>query len=108
MWKELGWDFFVQHKLKFVVYGLIILFVFPLEAVFLPEIYGKLFEGLRGVKVISECNGYIKKYQGEECSRINGDINNNLDNNNILGGIKILFRVVVGSGLFKVHKKCNL
>ena len=50
MWKELGWDFFVQHKLKFVVYGLIILFVFPLEAVFLPEIYGKLFEGLRGLR----------------------------------------------------------
>ena len=46
MWKELGLDFLVQHKLKFIIYGLIIVFVFPLEAIFLPEVYGNLFEKL--------------------------------------------------------------
>ena len=47
MWKELGYDFFNENKLAIIIYILIVIFVLPLEAVYLPELYGKVFDKIK-------------------------------------------------------------
>ena len=60
MWKELGWDFFLENKLTFLMYGLIIVLIFPLEAVFLPEIYGQMFDKLKSLNSFPSMFDFIK------------------------------------------------
>ena len=90
MWKELGIDFLVQHKLTFIIYGLIIVFVFPLEAIFLPEVYGKLFEKLKDLKSFPSLLEFIK----------------NIKAKNVAGLMVLLiitWVIIVGSGALKYY-----
>ena len=90
MWKELGLDFLVQHKLKFIIYGLIIVFVFPLEAIFLPEVYGNLFEKLKDLKSFPSLLEFIK----------------NIKAKNVAGLMVVLIAtwvIIIGSGAVKYY-----
>jgi len=49
MWKELGYDFFDKNKLTIVIYVFIIIFVLPLESIYLPELYGKIFDKIKNI-----------------------------------------------------------
>ena len=44
MWKELVYDFLNENKLVIIIYIFIVIFVLPLEAIYLPELYGKIFD----------------------------------------------------------------
>ena len=46
-WKKLYIDFFNEHAFVFFIYFLIIVFLFPIEGLIQPNIYGKLFEGIK-------------------------------------------------------------
>ena len=47
MWKELGYDFFNENKLVIIIYIIIVIFVLPLEAIYLPELYDKIFDKIK-------------------------------------------------------------
>ena len=47
MWKELVYDFLNENKLVVIIYILIVIFVLPLEAIYLPELYGKIFDKIK-------------------------------------------------------------
>ena len=49
MWKELGYDFFNENKLVIIIYIFIIFFVLPLESIYLPELYGKVFNKIKDI-----------------------------------------------------------
>ena len=46
-WHRLYLDFFKQHSFTFFIYILIIIFLFPVEGIVQPNIYGKLFDGIK-------------------------------------------------------------
>jgi ATP-binding cassette subfamily C protein len=95
MWKELGWDFFLEHKLTFITYGLIILVIFPLEAVFLPEIYGQMFDKLKSLNSFPSMLDFIK----------------NIKARNVAGLMAILivtWVLIIGSGAIKYYFESKL
>lgn len=49
MWKELGIEFFNENILALIIYILIIFLVLPLESIYLPELYGKVFDKIKEV-----------------------------------------------------------
>lgn len=49
MWKELGYDFFNENKLTIFTYAFIVIFVLPLESIYLPELYGKIFDKIKDI-----------------------------------------------------------
>ena len=50
MWKELAYDFFNENKLTIFTYAFIVIFVLPLESIYLPELYGKIFDKIKEIK----------------------------------------------------------
>ena len=50
MWKELGYDFFKENKYSLLIYILVVIFVLPLEAIYLPELYGKIFDKIKDIQ----------------------------------------------------------
>jgi ATP-binding cassette, subfamily C, bacterial len=95
MWKELGLDFFLEHKLTFIIYGLIILVVFPLEAVFLPEIYGQMFDKLKSLNSFPSMLDFIK----------------NIKARNVAGLMALLivtWIIIIGSGAIKYYFESKL
>lgn len=54
MWKELGFDFFNENKLTIVIYIFIVIFVLPLESIYLPELYGKIFDKIKDINTFPD------------------------------------------------------
>ena len=54
IYKILVQDFASDHKWKLIAYIILIFAFFPIESIFLPKIYGKLFEKIAS---ISNFNG---------------------------------------------------
>ena len=95
MWKELGLDFLYEHKFTFLVYGLIIVLIFPLEAVFLPEVYGQLFDKIKNLKSFPNILEFAK----------------NIKMKNVAGlmGILILtWIIILSSGALKYYYESKL
>jgi len=90
MWKELGWDFIVENQLNFLIYGLIIVFIFPLEAIMLPELYGKLFDKIKDIKTFPSIFNFWE----------------NIKSNSFAGILVILiitWIIIIGSGALKYY-----
>ena len=90
MWKELGYDFVVQHKLDFIIYGLIIIFIFPLEAIFLPELYGRLFDKIKMLKTFPSIFDIVKNIKSMHVA-------------GIFAMLIITWMVIMGSGAVKYY-----
>ena len=54
IWKLLIADFAKDHIWKFIVYILLILIFFPIEAIVLPKVYGKMFEQVKSISKFSD------------------------------------------------------
>ena len=54
IWKLLVSDFANDHILKFVIYMLLILIFFPVEAIVLPKVYGHLFDQVKHISNFSD------------------------------------------------------
>jgi len=54
IWKLLVTDFANDHILKFVIYMLLILIFFPVEAIVLPKVYGHLFDQVKHISNFSD------------------------------------------------------
>ena len=54
MWKELGYDFFNNNLLAIVIYVFIIFFILPLESIYLPELYGKIFDKIKDLNTFPD------------------------------------------------------
>jgi len=50
LFQKLVVDFVKQHYIEFIFYILILLFIFPLEDIIIPKIFGKLYETIRNTK----------------------------------------------------------
>ena len=95
MWKELGWDFFLEHKLTFLMYGLIIVLIFPLEAVFLPEIYGQMFDKLKSLNSFPSMFDFIKNMKARNVA-------------GLMGILIITWIIIIGSGAIKYFFESKL
>src|SRR6056300_612759 len=95
MWKELGWDFFLEHKLTFLMYGLIIVLIFPLEAVFLPEVYGQMFDKLKSLNSFPSMFDFIKNIKARNVA-------------GLMGLLIITWIIIIGSGAVKYYFESKL
>tara|TARA_Y100000992_G_C21273273_1_gene498260 strand:+ start:2203 stop:3888 length:1686 start_codon:yes stop_codon:yes gene_type:complete len=95
MWKELGWDFFLENKLTFLMYGLIIVLIFPLEAVFLPEIYGQMFDKLKSLNSFPSMFDLIKNMKARNVA-------------GLMGILIITWIIIIGSGAVKYFFESKL
>ena len=49
IWKLLVTDFAKDHVWKFVIYMLLVIIFFPMEAIVLPKVYGYMFEQVKNI-----------------------------------------------------------
>jgi len=54
IWKLLISDFAKDHIWKFIVYIILILVFFPIEAIVLPKVYGKMFDQVKSISKFSD------------------------------------------------------
>jgi|SaaInlV_150m_DNA_3_1039698.scaffolds.fasta_scaffold02534_7 ATP-binding cassette subfamily B protein len=54
IWKLLITDFAKDHLWKFIVYIILILVFFPIEAIVLPKVYGKMFDQVKSISKFTD------------------------------------------------------
>jgi ABC-type multidrug transport system fused ATPase/permease subunit len=54
IWKLLISDFAKEHIWKFIVYIILIIIFFPIEAIVLPKVYGKMFDQVNNISKFSD------------------------------------------------------
>jgi len=54
IWKLLISDFAKDHMWKFIVYIILILVFFPIEAIILPKVYGKMFDQVKSISKFTD------------------------------------------------------
>ena len=88
MWKELGYDFFKENTLAIVMYIFIIVFVLPLESIYLPELYGKIFNKIKDLNTFPDIF----------------DVFNNIKQDNFAGVLTLVFGTWILLVLFGATK----
>ena len=61
--KYLVTDFINEHKWKFISYLILIFGFFPIEAILIPKIYGKLFETIKSISSFSDIYNWKKNFK---------------------------------------------
>jgi ATP-binding cassette subfamily C protein len=59
IFEKLGYDYIISKLSLFVMYFIVIMFTFPLESVFLPKLYGLLFEGIKNTKEMPSVFNFV-------------------------------------------------
>ena len=95
MWKELGLDFLYEHRFTFLVYGLIIVLIFPLEAVFLPEVYGQLFDKIKNLKSFPNILEFVKNIKMKNAA-------------GLMGVLILTWIIILSSGALKYYYESKL
>ena len=62
LFKYLVTDFIYEHKWKFIMYLILIFAFFPIEAILIPKIYGKLFETIKSISKFSDIYNWRKNF----------------------------------------------
>jgi len=95
MWKEFVYDFFEENVLAIIIYIFIIVFVLPLESVYLPELYGKIFNKIKDINTFPDIF----------------DVFNNIKQDNFAGVLALVFGtwiLLVFFGATKYYFESNL
>ena len=59
IFEKLGYDYIISKLSLFVMYFIVIMFTFPLESVFLPKLYGLLFERIKNTKEMPSVFNFV-------------------------------------------------
>ena len=63
IWKLLVSDFAKDHIWKFIVYIILILVFFPIEAIVLPKVYGKMFDQVKSISKFSDIFNWTDNFK---------------------------------------------
>jgi ABC-type multidrug transport system fused ATPase/permease subunit len=63
IWKLLISDFAKDHIWKFIVYIILILVFFPIEAIVLPKVYGKMFDQVKSISKFSDIFNWTDNFK---------------------------------------------
>ena len=63
IWKLLVTDFAKNHIWKFIVYIVLILVFFPIEAIVLPKVYGHMFEQVKNISNFSDIFNWTDNFK---------------------------------------------
>jgi ABC-type multidrug transport system fused ATPase/permease subunit len=63
IWKLLISDFAKDHIWKFIVYIILILVFFPIEAIALPKVYGKMFDQVKSISKFSDIFNWTDNFK---------------------------------------------
>lgn len=63
IWKLLITDFAKDHVWKFIIYIILILLFFPIEAILLPKVYGKMFDQVKSISKFSDIFNWTDNFK---------------------------------------------
>jgi len=63
IWKLLVTDFAKKHTWKFIVYILLVIIFFPIEAIALPKVYGKMFDQVKSISKFTDIFNWKDNFQ---------------------------------------------